>query len=94
MGVVPALLGGFISLVLTTLATAALLAETATISYLAGRASDPRTSVSELTSLGGTLVHSMGGLLMLLGILVLNVYKPKGLTPYGFRKQQQERSHG
>ena len=39
----------------------------------------------------GTLPHSVGGLLVLLVIQVLNVYKPKGLTPYGWRKQQERR---
>ena len=28
---------------------------------------------------------------MLLVVQVLNVYKPQGLTPYGWRKQQEER---
>jgi hypothetical protein len=28
---------------------------------------------------------------VLLVITTLNVYKPRGLTPYGWRKQQEER---
>ena len=40
---------------------------------------------------GGDLFHPGVGLLVLLFITVLNVYKPRGLTPYGWRKQQEER---
>ncbi len=76
-----------ISLLLTTLATAVLLSETRTISALAGIAADPVTSAEGLSELSSTLVHSIGGLLVLLSILVLNVYKPRGMTRYGWRKQ-------
>lgn len=75
-----------IALLLTVLSTAVLLIETQTISYLAEVASsdpDPR-------HLPGTLPHSIGGLVVLLVITVLNVYKPRGLTPYGWHKQHEE----
>ena len=45
-----------------------------------------------LSRLGGDLPHAEGGLLVLLAITVLNVYKPRGLTPYGWRKQQEEQA--
>jgi hypothetical protein len=38
------------------------------------------------------LLHSIGGTIVLLVILVLNLYKPRGMTPYGWRKQQKERT--
>ena len=41
--------------------------------------------------LGGDLFHPGAGLLLLLAITMLNVYKPEGLTPYGWRKQREER---
>jgi hypothetical protein len=41
---------------------------------------------------GGDLFHAGAGLSVLLAITVLNVYKPRGLTPYGWRKQQEERA--
>ena len=41
--------------------------------------------------LPGEVVHAGGGLLVLLVIQVLNVYKPRGLTPYGWRKQHGQR---
>jgi len=45
----------------------------------------------DLRMLGGDLFHPGAGLLLLLAITVLNVYKPEGLTPYGWRKQRDER---
>ena len=80
-----------ISLLLTMIATVVLMVETQTISYGANIAADPRTSGDDLRALGSTLVHSIGGMVVLLVILVLNVYKPRGMTPYGWRKQQKER---
>jgi DMSO/TMAO reductase YedYZ heme-binding membrane subunit len=80
-----------ISLLLTIVATGVLLAETQTISYFAAIAADPTTSGDDLRALGSTLVHSVGGTLMLLVILALNVYKPRGMTGYGWRKQHEER---
>ena len=80
-----------ISLLLTIIATVVLLAQTQTISYFADIAADPTTSSEVLRALGSTLVHSVGGTVVLLVILVLNVYKPRGMTRYGWRKQQEER---
>ncbi len=80
-----------ISLLSTTIATVVLLMETQTISYFADRAADPRTSGDDLRALGSTLLHSVGGTVVLLAILALNVYKPRGMTRYGWPKQQEER---
>lgn len=80
-----------VSLALTTLATVVLLVETGTIAAHAAVAADPRASNADLRALGSTLVHSVGGALVLLVVLVLNIYKPQGLTPYGWRKQREER---
>lgn len=81
-----------ISFLLTVLAVVVLLVETQTISQLANIATDPTTSSTELRALPSTLLHSGGGLVVLLMILVLNVYKPPGLTPYGWRKLQDQRT--
>jgi hypothetical protein len=43
-------------------------------------------------AVGGDLFHPGAGLVLLLAVAVLNVYKPRGLTPYGWRKQQEERA--
>jgi heme/copper-type cytochrome/quinol oxidase subunit 2 len=80
-----------ISLLLTIIATVVLLVETQTISYFADRAADPTTSSDDLRALGSTLVHSVGGTVVLLVILVLNMYKPRGMTRYGWRKQNEQR---
>jgi len=79
-----------ISLLLTIIATVVLLVETQTISYYAEIAADPTTSSDDLRALGSTLVHSVGGTVVLLVILVLNVYKPRGMTQYGWRKQYEQ----
>ena len=47
----------------------------------------------ELEALGGDLEHPAIGLVILLVVQVLNLYKPRGLTRYGWRKKQQEASH-
>lgn len=47
---------------------------------------------AELRALGGDLVHPGIGLGILLMVQVLNLYKPRGLTRYGWRKQQREAS--
>jgi hypothetical protein len=38
------------------------------------------------------VVHAAGGLLVLLAAAVLSVYKPRGLTRYGWRKQHAARA--
>lgn len=78
-----------ISLLLTAVALLVLLSETRVISALATVAADPTTSDAALRALPSTLVHSVGGLIVLLVVLALNVYKPRGLTRYGWRKQQE-----
>ena len=78
-----------ITLVLTLFATVILLLHLPTVSALAdtARAADG----AHPGGLGGDLFHAGGGLLVLLVIAVLNVYKPHGLTPYGWRKQHEQR---
>lgn len=80
-----------ISLLLTLLATVVLLVETRVIGRLAAVAADPTVSTDELRAVGNTLLHSVGGTAILIVILVLNVYKPQGMTPYGWRKRRAQR---
>jgi hypothetical protein len=79
-----------ISLGLTILATVILLLHMPTVSARAAmaREADP----AHLRDLGGDLGHAIGGLVVLLAVAVLNVYKPQGLTPYGWHKQQDARA--
>ena len=79
-----------ISLALTTLSTVILLLHMPTVSALAEAAR--MADGDHLGMLGSDLFHAGGGLLVLLVVLVLNVYKPQGLTPYGWRKQLEQRT--
>lgn len=79
------------SLLLTVLATVVLLLEARTISAYAALAAELSNSGDEIRGLGSTLVHSVGGAVILVVVLVLNVYKPRGLTPYGWRRQGEQR---
>lgn len=75
-----------ISLVLTVLATFVLLLHMPEVSFLADAAQE--VDGARLEGLGGDLFHAGLGLVVLLVIQVLNVYKPRGMTRYGWRKQQ------
>jgi hypothetical protein len=76
-----------ISLILTTLAVVVLLVEMRTIGELATIAKDASTSEEALRALPSTLPHSVGGVVVLAGVMALNIYKPRGLTRYGWRKR-------
>jgi hypothetical protein len=77
-----------IALVLTTLSLAVLLLHMPSVSALAGLA---RTADDAAASrLGGDVLHPALGILVLLVVTVLNVHKPRGLTPYGQHKQAKE----
>ncbi|WP_200961608.1 DUF2269 domain-containing protein [Paenibacillus sp. Soil522] len=77
-------------LLLTVLATLVLLSYTQTVSFLAGVAADPSADLDRLGG-GGQFLHPGIGLLVLLLVLILSVYKPRGMTRYGWRKQQEKR---
>ena len=79
-----------ITLVLTILSTVILMLHMPTVSALADVAREAEGV--HLTGLDGDLFHAGGGLLVLLVITVLNVYKPRGMTPYGRRKQHEQRT--
>ena len=79
--------GWLVELLLTVVATAVLLVETPTIGSPAGAA----RTVAVPRGLPGSLAHSLGGLVVLLLVLALSVYKPTGVTRYGWRKQQEQR---
>ncbi|HEV3475376.1 MAG TPA: DUF2269 domain-containing protein [Actinomycetota bacterium] len=78
-----------ISLVLTLLAAVVLLLHMPTVSSLADVARESEGAALE--RLGGDLLHPGLGLVVLLVVQVLNVYKPAGMTRYGQRKQREER---
>jgi hypothetical protein len=75
-------------LLLTAFATIILLRHMPTVSYFAGVVAE--TDTANLGGLRGELIHAGGGLLVLLVTATLSVYKPRGMTPYGWRKQHKE----
>jgi len=77
------------SLALTTFATAVVVLHMPTVSSTADVARE--ADAAHLQSLESDLAHPGIGLVVLLAILVLNVYKPKGLTPHGQRRQREQR---
>ena len=83
-----------ISLAVTTFAFVILVLHLPAVEDMAAVAADPQADV---THLGGDLLHSVGGMVLLMIPMVLNVYKPRGLTRYGWRRARSERvsaSHG
>ncbi|WP_191562688.1 DUF2269 domain-containing protein [Metabacillus idriensis] len=78
-------------LLLTILVTLVLLGFTQTMSRMVSVASDPTTSIADLRAMGAGMNHAVGALVVLLVITILSVFKPRGMTRYGWRKQQQEK---
>jgi hypothetical protein len=78
-------------LLLTVIATTILVLHMPTVSALAGLAADTTLSITDLPRVQGELLHAGGGLLVLLVTTILSVYKPRGMTPYGRRKQHEQR---
>ncbi|HYZ90886.1 MAG TPA: DUF2269 domain-containing protein [Actinomycetota bacterium] len=78
------------SFVLTVFATVILLLHMPTVTSTTdiARTADPAT----LARLGGDLGHPAIGLGVLLVVQTLNMYKPRGMTSYGHRRQRTERS--
>jgi hypothetical protein len=81
-----------IKLVLVVIAIVVLLAQLEPIAQLAVLATDPTSSVNSLPEAPRPLVHAVGGLAVLLVVQVLGMYKPRGLTRYGWRKQREAES--
>lgn len=77
-----------ISLAVTVFAFVILVLHLPAVEDLAAVAADPDADVSRLQ---GDLFHSVGGLVLLLVPLTLNIYKPRGMTRYGWRRTQERR---
>ena len=78
------------SLALTALSLGVVLFHLPTVSVMAeaARSSDD----ADVLELGGEVIHPALGLVVLTVITALNVHKPRGLTPYGARKQAEPRA--
>ncbi len=80
-------------LLITVVATIVLLLQMESISYIAGVAAETTLSSADLREARISLVvHAGGGLLVLLVPMILSVYKPRGMTRYGRRKQHERRT--
>lgn len=78
--------------ILTIISTLILFAFTQTLSRLGGLAADTTIPIDELRNLSQSpVLHSGGGLLVLLVNTTLSVYKPWGRTRYGLRKQREQK---
>lgn len=76
-------------LLLTAVATLILLQYTQTVSHFAGVATQSDNPTPD--GLWSYLLHSSGALIVLIVATILSIYKPRGLTLYGWRKQQGQR---
>jgi hypothetical protein len=82
-------------LLINVLATILLLVHMRPTTYLAGVAAAKTLSGGDLRGLRIQLVADAGAaVLALLGATTLSVYKPRGMTPYGRRKQHEESDTG
>jgi hypothetical protein len=79
-----------ISFILTCFAAMVLVVHMPSVSAVAEVAR--RADGTQLRELGGDLLHPSVGLVVLVAVLVLNVYKPPGLTRFGWRKQHAARA--
>lgn len=77
-----------ISLAVTVFAFVILVLHLPALKDMAAVAADPSADVGRL---GGDLFHAVGGLVVLLVPLALNIYKPRGMTRYGWRRAQARR---
>lgn len=75
-----------VSLVSTMLLTAVLVVH---MSDVSAQADLVRTADEQhVIGMGSDIAHAVIGLVLLIGILELNIDKPRGLTKYGWRKEQ------
>ena len=77
-------------LALTVVAIAILLGNTRTVDGLTALARE--TAGADVHGLKGQLIHAGGGVVVLVLTTVLGVFKPRGMTRYGWRKQHEERT--
>jgi hypothetical protein len=77
-------------LLITVLATVVLLIYMETFRLMARAAADPTADLA-LVRNPSPRFHAVLALVVLLVATVLAIYKPRGVTPYGRRKQRQQR---
>jgi hypothetical protein len=80
-------------LLMTVFATIVLLTYMETFRYMARVAADPSAGLGLVRNASPRL-HAALALLVLLAATTLAVYKPRGLTRYGWRRQHEQRARG
>jgi hypothetical protein len=75
-------------LLITMVASLILFQYTQTLGYLGMLTADPAVPLANLRD-PSPVFHAAAALLALLGTLVLSIYKPRGLTPYGQRRRHK-----
>lgn len=78
-------------LVIAVFATIILLIYMGTFRFMAGVAADPSADLGVVRN-ASPVLHAALALLVLLVATVLAMYKPRGMTPYGQRKQREQRT--
>lgn len=82
-----------VKLLVTVFVTIVLLLQMESISYVAGVAAETSFSGGDLRGARMSLaIHAGGGLLALLVPVALSLYKPRGMTRYGWRTQHEQRA--
>lgn len=83
-----------VKFVINITAIVVLLLYTQTLSFLADVAAETTASDGDLSRLRSPspLIHAGLGMLLLLVAATLSVYKPRGMTRYGQRKQHEQRT--
>lgn len=80
-----------IKLLITILSTIGLLVHLQPISYLAGVAAEITLSGGDHQAQIQLVIVASAAILALLVATTLSMYKPRGVTPYGWRKQNEKR---
>jgi len=78
-------------LLINVFASVVLLIYMETFRLMAAAAADPNADLGAVRS-GSPTLHAALALLLLLVATVLAVYKPRGMTRYGWRKQHEQRT--
>jgi hypothetical protein len=78
-----------LKLLITAFATVILLIYMGTFRQMAGVGADPVVNL-EVVRNASPMVHSILALILLIAATVLGVYKPFGMTAYGWRKYEQQ----
>jgi hypothetical protein len=79
-------------LLLTLLTVIVLMMQMEPIDFLAREAADATLSSADWQVQLRLVLHAAGGLLVLVILTILSVYKPRGMTRYGLRRQREERA--